>query len=76
MIQIGMTRQDTRHPDKRRRHPGRAGCEVAGQRMVTLLWLHGHGGKTFEVHDDRSPSGGPGPGSSRSKKWPTSLFSI
>ncbi len=26
-------------------------------RMVTLLWLHGHGGATFEVYDDLSPTG-------------------
>ena len=71
MIRIDMTRQDTRHPDKRRRHQGRASCEVAGRRfeaegpapiykLATLLWLHGHGGGRFEVHDDRSPFGNPG----------------
>ncbi len=27
---------------------------------ATLFWLHGHGGEDFEVHDDRSPTGGPG----------------
>ena len=71
MIRIDMTCQDTRHPDKRRRHHGRAWCEVAGRhfdtegpapiyRMATLLWLHGHGGETFEVWDDVSPFGKPG----------------
>ncbi len=71
MILIDMTRQDTRHPDRRRRHQGRAWCEVAGRRfetqgpapiykLTTLLWLHGHGGEDFEVWDDRSPSGKPG----------------
>ena len=28
--------------------------------MVTLLWLHGHGGAAFEVYDDLSPTGKPG----------------
>ncbi len=71
MIRVQMIRQDTSHPDKRRRHQGRASCEVAGRRfeaqgpapvykLTTLLWLHGHGGKDFEVWDDRSPSGKPG----------------
>ncbi len=68
MIRIDMTRQDTRHPDKRLRHQGRAWCEVAGRRfetegpapiykLATLLWLHGHGGAEFEVCDDVSPTG-------------------
>ena len=54
MIRIDVIRQDTRHPGKRRRHQGRASCQVAGRRfeaqgpapvyrLVTLLWLHGHG---------------------------------
>ncbi len=71
MIRIDMLRQDTRHPDKRRRHQGRASCEVAGRRfeaegpapiykLTTLLWLHGHGGVGFEVWDDRDPFGKPG----------------
>ncbi len=71
MIRIDMTRQDTRHPDKRLRHQGRASCEVAGRRfetkgpapiykLTTLLWLHGHRGKEFEVWDDLSPYGNPG----------------
>ncbi len=71
MILIDMTRQDTRHPDRRRRHQGRASCEVAGRRfeaegpapiykLTTLLWLHGHGGVGFEVWDDRNPFGKPG----------------
>jgi len=66
-----MTQQDTRHPDKHRRHPGRASCEVAGRRfeaqgpapiykLTTLLWLHGHRGEEFEVWDDLSPFGKPG----------------
>ncbi len=33
MIRIDMIRQDTRHPEKRRRHQGRASCEVAGRRF-------------------------------------------
>ncbi len=71
MILIDMMRQDTRHPDRRRRHQGRASCEVAGRRfeaegpapiykLTTLLWLHGHGGVGFEVWDDVSPFGKPG----------------
>ncbi len=71
MIRIDMIRQDTRHPDKRRRQPSQASCELAGQRfeaqgrglvykLSTLLWLHGHGGTDFEVYDDRSPFGNPG----------------
>ncbi len=71
MIRIDLTRQDTRHPDKRLRHQGRASCEVDGRRfeaegpapiykLATLLWLHGHRGKEFEVHDDISPTGNPG----------------
>ncbi len=62
MIRIDMLRQDTNHPDRRRRHQGRASCEVAGRRfeaegpapiykLTTLLWLHGHGGAGFEVWD-------------------------
>ncbi len=68
MIRIDMIRSDTRHPDRRRRHQGRASCEVAGRRfeaqgsapvykLATLLWLHGHGGEKFEVYDDRSRFG-------------------
>jgi hypothetical protein len=71
MICINMTCQDTRHPDKCRRHAGRASCEAAGRsfeaegpapiyKLVTLLWLHGHGGAIFEVWDDISPFGKPG----------------
>ena len=71
MIHIDMICQDTRHPDKHRRHQGRASCEVAGRRvetqgpapvyrMATLLWLHGHGGAEFEVWDDLTPLGNPG----------------
>ncbi len=71
MIRIDMIRQDTRHPDKRRRHQGRASCEVAGRRietegpapiykLVTPLWLHGHYGEHFEAWDDVSPFGNPG----------------
>ena len=63
-----MIRQNTRHPDKSRRHPSQASCELAGQRfeaqgrglvykLSTLLWLHGHGGERFEVWDDLSPTG-------------------
>ncbi len=71
MIRIDMLRQDTRHPDKRRRHQGRASCEIAGHRfktegpapiykLATLLWLRGHGGADFEAWDDVSPFGKPG----------------
>ncbi len=71
MIRINMIRQDTNHRDKRRRHQGRASCEVVGGRfeaegpapvykLATLLWLHGHGGEEFEVWDDRNPFGKPG----------------
>ena len=71
MIRIDMIQQDTRHPDKRRQHQGRASCEVAGHRfetegpapiyrMATLLWFHGHFGEKFEVWDDLSPFGNPG----------------
>ncbi len=71
MIHINMIRQDTNHRDKRRRHQGRASCEVVGRRfktegpapiykLVTLLWLHGHGGAAYEVWDDVSPFGNPG----------------
>ena len=40
MIRIDMIRQDTRHPDRRRRHQGRASCEVAGRRFETAcrIW--------------------------------------
>ncbi len=71
MIRVQMIRSDMRHPNKRRRHQGRAICEVAGRRfeadgpapiykLATLLWLHGHCGEEFEVWDDRSPTGKPG----------------
>ncbi len=67
-IRIDLIRQDTNHPDKCHRHLGRARCEVADRRfetqgpapiykLATLLWLHGHGGEEFEVHDDVSPTG-------------------
>ena len=35
MIRVQMIRQDTRHPDKRRRHQGRASFQVAGRRFET-----------------------------------------
>ncbi len=71
MIRIDMIRQNTRHPDKSRRHPSQASCELAGQRfeaqgrglvykLSTLLWLHGRGGGEFEVWDDLLPFGNPG----------------
>ncbi len=71
MIRIDLVQQDTRHPEKRRRHQGRASCQVAGRRfetrgpapiyrIATLLWLQGHGGAEFEVWDDLSPFGKPG----------------
>ncbi len=71
MIRIDMIQQDTRHPDRRLRHYGRAWCEMDGRRfetkgpapiykLATLLWLHGHGGKEFEVWDNLSPFGKPG----------------
>ena len=71
MIHIQMIRGNTRDPDRRKRHPSRASCEVAGRRfetegpapiykLTTLLWLHGHGGEDFEVWDDVSPFGKPG----------------
>ncbi len=71
MIHIEMIQQDTRHPDRHRRHAGRASCTVTGRRfethgpapiykLATLLWLHGHGGTDFEVWDDLSPFGNPG----------------
>ena len=71
MIHIEMIRQNTNHPDKSLRHQGSASCEVAGQhfeaqgpapiyKLMTLLWLHGHRGKDFEVRDNLSPFGNPG----------------
>ena len=37
------------------------GAETQGPapiyKLATLLWLHGHGGEEFEVHDDVSPTG-------------------
>ncbi len=71
MIRIDMIRQNTRHPDKSRRHPSQASCELAGHRfeaqgrvlvykLSTLLWLHGHARTDFEIWDDRSPFGNPG----------------
>jgi hypothetical protein len=71
VIRVDMIRQEIQHPDKRRRHEGRASCIVDGRRynaegpapiyrIATLLWLYGHGGEAFEVYDDRSPTGGPG----------------
>ncbi len=62
MIRVDMLRSSILHPDKRRRHQGRAWCEVADRRfeaqgpapiykLATLLWLHGHGGADYEVHD-------------------------
>ncbi len=71
MIRIDMIRQDTNHPDRRKRHLSLASCEVAGRRyettgpapiykLTTLLWLEGHEGERFEVFDDRDPFGGPG----------------
>ena len=71
MIRIQMIRGNTRDPDRRKRHPSRASCEVAGRRyettgpapiykLATLLWLHGHGGEPYEVYDDLDPFGNPG----------------
>jgi len=71
MIRINLTRQDANHPDRRKRHPSRVSCEVAGRhletqgpapiyKLVTLLWLHGHGSEEFEVWDDVSPFGSSG----------------
>ncbi len=71
VIRIDMIRQNTNNAARRRRHLGRATCEVTGlrfetqgpapiYRMVTLLWRHGHGGADFEVYDDVSPTGKPG----------------
>ncbi len=65
-----MTRYVIRAPS-REAEARRATCESAGRRfetqgpapvyrVVTLLWLHGHGGEAFEVHDDLSPFGKPG----------------
>ena len=59
-----MIRSGTRHLDRRRRHQGRASCEVTGRRfevqgsapiymLATRLWVHGHGGADYEVYDDR-----------------------
>ena len=66
MFRISVICQDTRHPEKRRRHAGRAHCQVAGCRfetrgpapiykLATLLWLNGYAGEKFEVWDDHSP---------------------
>ncbi len=71
MIRIDLTRQNINHPDRKKRHPAQASCEVGGQRyettgpgliykLSTLLWLHGHGGEKYEVWDDRDPFGNPG----------------
>ncbi len=65
-----MTRYVIRAPS-REAEARRATCEVAGRRfetqgpapiykLATLLWLHGHRGKEFEVWDDLSPFGKPG----------------
>jgi hypothetical protein len=65
-----MTRYVIRAPS-REAEARRASCEIADRhfealgpapiyRMVTLLWLHGHGGAEFEVWDDVSPLGKPG----------------
>ena len=71
MIRIDVTQQDTRHPDESLRHWGSASCVVVGQhfatkgpapiyKLLTLLYLHGHHGKRFEVRDNLSPYGNPG----------------
>ncbi len=68
MIRIQMIRGNTCDPDRRKRHPSRASCEAGGRRyeatgpapnyrLMTLLWLHGHGGERFEVWGDRDPFG-------------------
>ncbi len=65
-----MTRYVIRAPS-REAEARRATCEVTGlrfeaqgpapiYRMLTLLWLHGHGGAALEVYDDLSPTGKPG----------------
>ncbi len=65
-----MTRNVIRAPS-REAEARRATCESADRRfeakgpapvyrMITLLWLHGHGGEAFEVWDDLSPTGKPG----------------
>ncbi len=71
MIHIELTRQNSNHPDRRKRHLSRARCEVADRRyettgpapiykLSTLLWLQGQGSKDYEVWDDLSPFGKPG----------------
>ncbi len=71
MIHIDMIRRDPWHPDKSQRGHSRVSCEVAGKRyeaegpapiykLLTLLWLHGHGGAKFEVWADVSLTGRPG----------------
>ncbi len=71
MIRVQMIRSDMRHPDRHRRHQGRAWCEAAGRRfeaegpapiykLATRLWLYGHGGGSYEVYDDIDPFGRPG----------------
>ena len=67
MIRIDLMRENSNHPDRKKRHLSRASCEVGGQHyetagpaIVTLLWLHGYSGERFEVWDDRDPFGKPG----------------
>ena len=71
MIRIDVIQQNSNHLDRRKRHPSRASCEIAGRRyettgpapiykLSTLLWLHGHGNAEFEVWDDVSPFDKPG----------------
>ena len=68
MIRINSITPNTNTSNKRRRHQGRASCDVAGRcfesvgpapisKLATLLWLHGHGGADFEAWDDVSPFG-------------------
>ncbi len=60
MIRIDLTR----HPSRTRCQLDGRRCEATGSapvyKIVTLLWLHGHGGAAFEVWDDVSPFGKPG----------------
>ena len=70
-IRIDMVRQETNNPNAKLNHFGWASCDLARRhyatkgpapiyKLLTLLWLHGHHGKRFQVWDNLSPYGNPG----------------
>ena len=61
---LGFTRLPLPRRPRRNHRDNRRRYETVGPaptcKIITILWLHGHGGEQFEVWDDLSPFGKPG----------------